>query len=40
MMKHHPHPDEILRETVFVPLGLFVAEATEKLRLSRAFASA
>lgn len=21
-MKHHPHPGEILRETVFVPLGL------------------
>lgn len=40
MMKHHPHPGEILRETVFVPLGLGVAEATERLRLPRNFASA
>lgn len=40
MMKHHPHPGEILRETVFVPVGLGVAEAAERLRPSRAFASA
>lgn len=31
MMKHHPHPGEILRETVFVPVGLGVAEAAERL---------
>jgi plasmid maintenance system antidote protein VapI len=40
MMKHHPHPGEILRETVFVPIGIGVAGATERLRLPRAFASA
>jgi addiction module HigA family antidote len=35
VMKNHPHPGEILREDVIVPLGLDVTEAARRLSLSR-----
>lgn len=35
MMKNHPHPGEILREDVLVPLGMEVTEAARRLRMSR-----
>lgn len=35
MMKHHPHPGELLREDVLAPLGLAVTEAAERLGMSR-----
>lgn len=35
MMKNPPHPGEILREDVLVPLGLAVTEAAERLGMSR-----
>lgn len=35
MMKTHPHPGELLREDVLVPLGLGVSEAARRLGMSR-----
>lgn len=35
MMKNHPHPGEVLREDVLVPLELPVAEAARRLGMSR-----
>lgn len=35
MMKTPPHPGEILREDVLVPLGLEVKEAARRLGMSR-----
>jgi addiction module HigA family antidote len=35
MMKNPPHPGELLREDVLVPLGLGVNEAAERLGISR-----
>ncbi len=35
MMKNHPHPGELLREDVLVPLGLGVGEAARRLAMSR-----
>lgn len=35
MIRHHPHPGEILKETVFAPLDLSVTEAAERLAMSR-----
>lgn len=35
MLKHHPHPGELLREDVLLPLGLEVTEAALRLGISR-----
>ena len=35
MMKNHPHPGELLREDVLVPLGIEVTEAAQRLGLAR-----
>lgn len=35
MIHSHPHPGEILRETVFEPLELSVTDAAERLSMSR-----
>ena len=35
MMKAQPHPGELLREDVLVPLGIEVTEAAQRLGLSR-----
>jgi len=35
MIHDHPHPGEILKETVFIPLNLPVAEAARRLSMSR-----
>lgn len=35
MMKNHPHPGEILREDVLVPLGIEVTETAHRLGVSR-----
>jgi len=35
MIHTHPHPGEMLKETVFEPLGLSVTEAAERLSMSR-----
>lgn len=35
MMKNHPHPGELLREDVLLPLGLEVTDAAQRLRMSR-----
>ncbi len=35
MMKNHPHPGELLRKDVLVPLGLVVTEAARRLGMSR-----
>lgn len=35
MMKNHPHPGELLREDVLVPLELEVTEAAQRLGMSR-----
>jgi antitoxin HigA-1 len=35
MMKNHPHPGELLREDVLVPLSLSVTEAAQRLAMSR-----
>lgn len=35
MIHTHPHPGEMLRETVFEPLGLSVTAAAERLSMSR-----
>lgn len=34
-MLEHPHPGEILKEDVLVPLGLTVTEAADRLSMSR-----
>ena len=35
MIHTHPHPGEILKETVFDPLDLSVTEAADRLAMSR-----
>ena len=35
MMKAQPHPGELLREDVLVPLGIEITEAAQRLGLSR-----
>ncbi|XUP61571.1 HigA family addiction module antitoxin (plasmid) [Allorhizobium sp. Av2] len=35
MMKNHPHPGELLREDVLVPLGIEVTDAAHRLGLAR-----
>jgi antitoxin HigA-1 len=35
MIHTHPHPGEILKETVFEPLELSVTDAAERLSMSR-----
>lgn len=35
MMKNHPHPGELLRDDVIVPLGLEVSEAADRLGVAR-----
>lgn len=35
IMKNHPHPGEILREDVLVPLGIDVTDAAKRLGLAR-----
>ncbi len=35
MMKNPPHPGEILREDVFIPLGVEVTDAAHRLGISR-----
>ncbi|RCS21393.1 addiction module antidote protein, HigA family [Phyllobacterium salinisoli] len=35
MMKNHPHPGELLREDVLIPLGIEVTEAARRLGVSR-----
>jgi antitoxin HigA-1 len=35
MMKNHPHPGELLREDVLIPLGIEVTDAAHRLGLSR-----
>lgn len=34
-MKKHPHPGELLREDVLLPLGVEVTEAAHRLGISR-----
>lgn len=35
MLKNHPHPGELLREDVLLPLGMEVTEAASRLGMSR-----
>jgi addiction module HigA family antidote len=35
MMKNHPHPGELLREDVLIPLGIEVTDAAARLAISR-----
>jgi addiction module HigA family antidote len=35
MIHTHPHPGEMLKETVFDPLGLSVTDAAERLAMTR-----
>jgi addiction module HigA family antidote len=35
MIHTHPHPGEILKDTVFEPLNLSVTDAAERLSMSR-----
>ena len=35
MMKNHPHPGELLREDVLVPLRIEVTDAAQRLGMSR-----
>jgi addiction module HigA family antidote len=35
MMKLHPHPGELLREDVLVPLGIEVTDAAQRLEIAR-----
>lgn len=35
MMKNHPHPGELLREDVLIPLGIEITEAAQRLGMSR-----
>jgi addiction module HigA family antidote len=34
-MKKHPHPGELLREDVLVPLGIEITDAAQRLGMSR-----
>ena len=34
-MKNHPHPGELLREDVLVPLGIEVTDAAQRLGIAR-----
>ncbi len=34
-MKNHPHPGELLREDVLLPLGIEVTDAAQRLGVSR-----
>lgn len=36
VMHNHPHPGEVLKEMVMVPLGLSVTEASSRFSISRA----
>lgn len=36
MLRNHPHPGELLREDVLLPLGVEVTDAAERLGMSRA----
>ena len=36
MMKNHPHPGELLREDVLLPLGIEFTAAAQRLSMSRA----
>lgn len=35
MMKNHPHPGELLRKDVLLPLGIEVTDAAHRLGMSR-----
>jgi addiction module HigA family antidote len=35
MMKNHPHPGELLREDVLLPLGIEVTDAAHRLGMAR-----
>jgi addiction module HigA family antidote len=35
MIKKHPHPGELLREDVLVPLGIEISDAAHRLGMSR-----
>ncbi len=35
IMRNHPHPGELLREDVLVPLGIRVTDAAQRLGLAR-----
>lgn len=35
MMRNHPHPGELLREDVLLPLGIEVTDAAQRLGMSR-----
>jgi len=35
MIHHHPHPGEILREEVLIPLDVSVTDAAQRLAMSR-----
>ena len=35
MMKNHPHPGELLREDVLIPLNIEVTDAAHRLGMSR-----
>jgi addiction module HigA family antidote len=35
MMKNHPHPGELLREDVLIPLGIEITDAAHRLGMSR-----
>ncbi len=35
IMKNHPHPGEILREDVLVPLNIDVTDAAQRLGMAR-----
>lgn len=35
MLKNHPHPGELLREDVLIPLGIEVTEAANRLGVAR-----
>jgi antitoxin HigA-1 len=35
MMKNHPHPGDLLREDVLLPLGIEVTDAAQRLGMSR-----
>lgn len=35
MMPNHPHPGELLREDVLIPLGIEITDAAQRLGLSR-----
>ncbi len=35
MMKNHPHPGELLREDLLLPLGIEVTDAAQRLGMSR-----